>query len=108
MLYNFSQALDTMLTVNSLFEREDKSVQGFAGWSCFVGRYFSRLLKIWMVQLITLILLFTLLVEKWPQIFSSVLLVIPYSSEPKHQKLQPVLPLMWGAEIEDLLSNKAY
>lgn len=61
-----------------------------------------------MVQLITLILLFTLLVEKRPQIFSSVLLVVPYSSEPKHQKLHPVLPLMWGAEIEDLLSNKAY
>lgn len=42
-----------------------------------------------MVQLITLLLLFTFLVEKQPHIFSLVLLIIPYSSEPKHQKLPP-------------------
>ena len=90
------------------FERVDKTIQSSAGWDCFVGWHFPHLLKIWMAQFITLILLFTLLVEKWPQIFSSVFLVIPCSAEPKHQKLEPVMLLVWQAKIEALLLYLAY
>ena len=34
---------------------------------------------------------------------SSQFLVIPCSSEPKHQKLEPVMLLVWEAKIEALL-----
>lgn len=61
----------------------------------------SHLLRISMVQLITLLLLFTWRGETWLHIFSSALLVIQ-NSEPKQQKLQPCSALAMGSKNRSL------
>lgn len=89
-LYNFRQALDTALTVNALLKQWVIVCAKFCwGENTFLVDILSHLFKIIMVHLITFILLLPLLVEKWPHIFSLVLLITPYSPEPKQQKLQP-------------------